>query len=285
MGLHLVHRHIVESLTRDSCLLQNISFQQYSLHLWVWRRTHERKRNLAYYKNLWGNALRETYPDLWHIDSFSETLPMTTHLHLHFREYQRLMRRNGTDIILWWKDRQIYTLFSTTTNSLEISAHSYNHFDRYKMSLKQNLHYKNIMIEINATHWEIKLILFSWTYDTDIIDVGFINLVHIFLLLPCGSVDFIWYVAHWSEVAWVFSFFDKGHWYFSPEPWMRIRTHSHQWPWLLWYNISICKSCWVLVSIIHLGTLCGALSPGVLYIGYQLISNFINIQIVSFTLF
>ena len=49
---------------------------------------------------------------------------------------------------------------------------------------------------------------------------------------------------------------------------MRIRTHSHQWPWLLWY-ISICKSCWVLVSIIHLGTLCVALSPGILYIGYK----------------
>ena len=61
-----------------TCLLQNISFQQYSLHLWVWWRTHERKSDLAYSKNLEGNALRETYPDLWHNHYFDETLPMAT---------------------------------------------------------------------------------------------------------------------------------------------------------------------------------------------------------------
>ena len=63
---------------RDRCLLQNITFQQYSLHLWVWWRTHDRKSDLAYSKNLEGNALRETYPDLWHIHYFSETLPIAT---------------------------------------------------------------------------------------------------------------------------------------------------------------------------------------------------------------
>ena len=41
---------------RDTCLLQNISFQQYSLHLWVWWRTHDRRSDLAYSKNLEGNA-------------------------------------------------------------------------------------------------------------------------------------------------------------------------------------------------------------------------------------
>ena len=63
---------------RDTCLLQNISFRQYSLHLWVWWRTHERKSDHVYSKNLQRNALRETYPDLWHIHYFSETVPMAT---------------------------------------------------------------------------------------------------------------------------------------------------------------------------------------------------------------
>ena len=35
-----------------------------------------RKSDLAYSKNQEGNALREAYPDLWHIHYFSETLPM-----------------------------------------------------------------------------------------------------------------------------------------------------------------------------------------------------------------
>ena len=59
-------------------LLQNISFRQYSLHLWVRCRTHERTSGHAYSKNLEGNAFRETYLDLWHIHYFSETLPMAT---------------------------------------------------------------------------------------------------------------------------------------------------------------------------------------------------------------
>ena len=63
---------------RDTCLLQNTSFQQYSIHLWVWWRTHERKSDLADSKNLEGNAPRETYPDLWHIHYFSERMPMAT---------------------------------------------------------------------------------------------------------------------------------------------------------------------------------------------------------------
>ena len=63
---------------RDTCLLQNISFQQHSLYLWVWWRTHERKSDHAYSKNLQGNSLRETYVDLWHIHYFNETMPMET---------------------------------------------------------------------------------------------------------------------------------------------------------------------------------------------------------------
>ena len=54
---------------RNTCLLQNITFWQYSLHLWMRWRTHERKSDHAYSKNLEGNALRESYLDLWHIHS------------------------------------------------------------------------------------------------------------------------------------------------------------------------------------------------------------------------
>ena len=43
----------------------------------TWR-THERKSDHAYSKNLEGNVLRETYPNLWHIHTFSEMLPMST---------------------------------------------------------------------------------------------------------------------------------------------------------------------------------------------------------------
>ena len=60
-----------------------------------------------------------------------------------------------------------YVLFNTNANSLEIltdsfstiSAHPNNHFYRYWMSLNEILHYKNLIIERNATHREIKLFL------------------------------------------------------------------------------------------------------------------------------
>ena len=53
-----------------------------------------------------------------------------------------------------------YMLFDTSANSLEIltvslstiSAEPNNHFYMYKMSLKQTLHDKNLVIEINETH-------------------------------------------------------------------------------------------------------------------------------------
>ena len=75
-------------------------------------------------------------------------------------------------------------LSNTTANSLEmltdsfstISAHSNNDFCSYTVSLKQILHDENLINEINTTHWEIKLILFS------LISV-FINLVN-FLPVP-----------------------------------------------------------------------------------------------------
>ena len=42
------------------------------------------------------------------------------------------------------------------------------------MSLKQILHGKSLIIEINETHWEIKLNKFDNIWNADIIDVGFI---------------------------------------------------------------------------------------------------------------
>ena len=60
---------------------------------------------------------------------------------------------------------------------------------------------------------------------------------------------------------------------------MGIRTRSHQCPWFLRQNIYIRISCWVLASIM-LGTAHGALSPGVIYIGYTLI-NIIPISVIS----
>ena len=60
----------------DTCLLQNICFRQYPLRLWMrWRWEETWPRIL---KNLEGNVFRETYPDLWHLDSFSETLATAT---------------------------------------------------------------------------------------------------------------------------------------------------------------------------------------------------------------
>ena len=87
---------------------------------------------------------------------------------------------------LWWKITK-YMLFNTIADSLEvltdsfstISAHSNNHFYRYKMSLKQILHDKNFIIEIIATRWEIDLIFFVNIWNADIIEVGLINL-HIY---------------------------------------------------------------------------------------------------------
>ena len=101
-------------------------------------------------------------------------------LYLHYREYKLLMRRNIarnclTQLRIPWK----YTdSFST------ISAHPNNLFYRYRMPLKQILQDKNVIIELNATHWEIKLFFVNiWT--ADIIYAGFINLVHIcFLPFP-----------------------------------------------------------------------------------------------------
>ena len=77
MGLHLVHRCIVESLamTRAFC---KIFFFNSILFIFECDGGPVRGSDLAYSKNLEGNALRETYPDLWHIHYFSETLPMAT---------------------------------------------------------------------------------------------------------------------------------------------------------------------------------------------------------------
>ena len=96
------------------------------------------------------------------------------------------------NINFWWeqpvhdiffiKDFTKNMLFITTTNSLEILtdsfstmlAHPKNHCYRYRMSLKQILHGKSLIIEINETHWEIKLNKFDNIWNADIIDVGFI---------------------------------------------------------------------------------------------------------------
>ena len=57
-----------QKFDHDTCVLQYISFRQYSLHLWMRWRTHERKRDHAYQKYVEGNVFRKTYPDLWHLD-------------------------------------------------------------------------------------------------------------------------------------------------------------------------------------------------------------------------
>ena len=113
-------------------------------------------------------------------------------------------------------------LFSTIANFLQIlidsfstiSAHPNHNFHRYRMSLKQILYDKNLMLEINATHWEINLIFFMNIWTADIIDVGFINLVHNYIYFFLKATKTSSDTAHWPEVAWVFSFFVKGHWYF-----------------------------------------------------------------------
>ena len=107
-------------------------------------------------------------------------------LYLHYRHYQRLMRRNCTWVLKGSITRYTCMLFNTIANSLEIltdsfstrSAHPDNHLCRYRMSLKQILHDINLIIEINTTHWDIKLIFMN-ILTSDNIDVGFINLVHI----------------------------------------------------------------------------------------------------------
>ena len=71
--------------------------RQYSLHLWVWWRTHERKSDhAAYSKDLQGNALRETYPDLWHIHYFIKTVPKATRSDWSTGAYM-VTRLQGTD--------------------------------------------------------------------------------------------------------------------------------------------------------------------------------------------
>ena len=80
-----------------------------------------------------------------------------------------------------------YMLFNTTVNILEIltnsfstiSAHSYNYFYRYGLSLKQILLDNILIIEINTTFGEIGLIFFVNIWNADITDIGLINLIHI----------------------------------------------------------------------------------------------------------
>ena len=79
-----------------------------------------------------------------------------------------------------------------------------------------------------------------------------------------------------SGNVWIFRY---GTLVFFSEPWMGIRTHNHQCPWFLRYNISVRISCWILVSIL-LGTFYGDLSPGALYIGRKLMS-IIPISVIS----
>ena len=108
---------------------------------------------------------------VWQLFMSSTTMH---NLHSHYREYQLLMKRNGTWHVC---DERItkYVLFNTNANCLEIltdslqefnsriSTHTDDHFFMYRMSLKQILHDKNIKIEIHATHWEVQL-NFAWTY-------------------------------------------------------------------------------------------------------------------------
>ena len=86
---------------------------------------------------------------------------------------------------LWWTYRQIYVTwhnweFLGNTHRFLFNNNSphQKNISMYRMSQKQIVHDKNIIIDINATHWEIKFI-FSLTYELRIY-VAFINLVHSF---------------------------------------------------------------------------------------------------------
>ena len=94
-----------------------------------------------------------------------------------------------------------YMLFNTIANSLElltdsfstISAHPNNHFCRYRMSLMQILH-KNIIIEINETHWEIKLIFFlehikCWLSLLSVLLICWFFFFYFFYFFLYGSED------------------------------------------------------------------------------------------------
>ena len=102
-----------------------------------------------------------------------------------------------------------FMLFNTTVNILEIltnsfstiSAHSYNYFYRYGMSLKQILYDNILIIEINTTFWEIGLIFFRehmkcWYHWYRVLLIWSI----LFNFFPNGSEDSIWHVVHWSVV-------------------------------------------------------------------------------------
>ena len=143
-----------------------------------------------------------------------------------------------------------------------ISAHPNNHFYRYRMSLKQILHAKNLIIEmqvIDRSNW-----FFSWTYDMLISLMSVLIIWSIlFLLFPYGSENFIWRVSTWVWGSLDVFIFRLGPYIFFPlnHGWEFELMHSHQCPWFLRYNIFTCVSCWVLASIM-LGAFHGALSPG-----------------------
>ena len=131
------------------------------------------------------------------------------HMHLHYCEYQLLMRRNGAwHFIVMMGSPNICYL-----TQLRIPwKYSQIHFQQFLWVwniTKADLAWQNLIIDINATIYA-SWFVFANIWNADITNVGFINMSIFVFIFPYGSEDFIWYIAHWSEVAWMFSFFVKA---------------------------------------------------------------------------
>ena len=116
------------------------------------------------------------------------------------------------------------------------------------MTLKQVLHDKNNITEVNAILWEIKLLAVS-----------------LFSHVSCSynwccfyrSGPYRFYFFHMVLktsndtalcVGLSMSYISLGDIdQFSSEPWMEFRPYYHQCPWFLWYDIPVCISSWALL--------------------------------------
>ena len=113
-------------------------------------------------------------------------------LHLHYREYQLLMRRNAWLMTFLVMKGSPDILEILTDSFSTISAQPNSNFHMCRMPQNQMLHDKNIIIDINTTHWKIKLIVFSWTYELLILLMSVLSIWSIFFSTFTYGSEELW---------------------------------------------------------------------------------------------
>ena len=127
------------------------------------------------------------------------------HVHdLHYHEHKLLMRRNGTWKLFVLKASQNMCYLTQKRIPWKYSPINFQQyhpttitFSRYWMTLKQNLHDKNIITKINAMPWEMKLLVESlFSHDLLISLMMILNppRPYCFYFFTYGSEYFLWWL-------------------------------------------------------------------------------------------